>query len=62
MIVSGEALTADLVAQFHARLDSELHNLYGPTEAAIDVSWSGKSPDDRKATVSIGRAIRHTGF
>jgi amino acid adenylation domain-containing protein/non-ribosomal peptide synthase protein (TIGR01720 family) len=59
VIVSGEALTPDLVTRFHARLDSELHNLYGPTEAAVDVSW-WKSPNDRGATVSIGKAISNT--
>lgn len=38
VICSGEGLPPDLVRQFHARFEAELHNLYGPTEAAIDVT------------------------
>ena len=59
VIVSGEALPADLVERFHSRLGAELHNLYGPTEAAVDVTW-WPSPNDPSATVSIGKPIANT--
>ncbi|HEV7518415.1 MAG TPA: amino acid adenylation domain-containing protein, partial [Thermoanaerobaculia bacterium] len=58
VIASGEALSAELVAGFYARLPwSELHNLYGPTEAAVDVtSWACRRGAAVRA-VPIGRPI-----
>ncbi|MFI9275592.1 amino acid adenylation domain-containing protein [Kitasatospora sp. NPDC052896] len=57
MLCSGEALTADLVEQVHARLDCDLHNLYGPTEAAVDVTAIRCEPG---RPVTIGRPIANT--
>jgi amino acid adenylation domain-containing protein len=62
VIVSGEALPADLVEAFHARLGGELHNLYGPTEAAVDVtSWPCR-PGSAAAAVPIGRPVANTAI
>ncbi len=58
VLCSGEALPAELVAQFHGLLDVRLYNLYGPTEASIDVThwWC-----ERGATaVPIGRPVWNT--
>jgi amino acid adenylation domain-containing protein len=66
VMASGEALTADLVARFHARFGAprpggapavELRNLYGPTEAAVEVSSWRCSPADAGRGVPIGRPI-----
>ncbi|MDB5406692.1 MAG: dimodular nonribosomal peptide synthase [Rhodospirillales bacterium] len=57
VICSGEALTAEVQAQFAATLAVPLHNLYGPTEAAVDVtSWACR-PDAGNGPVPIGRPI-----
>ncbi len=56
VFASGEALPADLVAQWTQKCSGKLHNLYGPTEAAVDVSfWECSLRADGK--VPIGRAI-----
>jgi amino acid adenylation domain-containing protein len=57
VVASGEALSAELVRRFAARLGAALHNLYGPTEAAVDVTdWRCADPGGR-ATAPIGRPI-----
>jgi amino acid adenylation domain-containing protein len=62
VVCSGEALSADLAARFHARMPSstELHNLYGPTEAAVDVTYHPCVRDDARRTVPIGRPVANT--
>ena len=62
VICSGEALLAELQAQFYATLDVPLHNLYGPTEAAVDVSYWHCRPDANASlgSVPIGRPIWNT--
>ncbi|MGO4853431.1 amino acid adenylation domain-containing protein [Phaeovulum sp. W22_SRMD_FR3] len=57
---SGEELTADHRARFHARLTAELHNLYGPTEAAVDVSYWPATPEDVSAPLPIGWPVWNT--
>ena len=59
VIVSGEALPAQLQQRFFNRLDAQLHNLYGPTEAAVDVTfWQCKKDNlTNQNTVPIGRPI-----
>ena len=39
VICSGEALTAELCAEFSRQSTARLTNLYGPTEATVDVTW-----------------------
>jgi acyl-coenzyme A synthetase/AMP-(fatty) acid ligase len=62
VVCSGEALSAELAARFHARMPSstELHNLYGPTEAAVDVTYHPCVRDDARRTVPIGRPVANT--
>ncbi|HEU4562188.1 MAG TPA: amino acid adenylation domain-containing protein, partial [Longimicrobium sp.] len=56
--VSGEAVSAALVRQFHQRLPGvELTNQYGPTESGEVTEWSC-DPDAER--VSIGRAIHNS--
>jgi amino acid adenylation domain-containing protein len=57
--VSGEALSADLVERFAARLGAELLNLYGPTEAAVEVSYWLCRTGPR---VPIGRPIANAAL
>ncbi|MFI0822816.1 amino acid adenylation domain-containing protein, partial [Streptomyces sp. NPDC021098] len=59
VMCSGEALPADLAAQFHRTLPhAELHNLYGPTETAVDVtSWHSVADS---GVVPIGRPVWNT--
>ncbi|HEX3128096.1 MAG TPA: non-ribosomal peptide synthase/polyketide synthase [Thermoanaerobaculia bacterium] len=60
VMASGEALPADLVNRFFARLPQgvELHNLYGPTEAAVDVTFHAcRSGEER---IPIGRPVANT--
>ncbi|WP_424188006.1 amino acid adenylation domain-containing protein [Actinokineospora sp. G85] len=60
VLCSGEALPADLAAQFRAQLPTvELHNLYGPTEASVDVSSLRAEPTDLPTT-PIGRPVWNT--
>ncbi len=60
VVASGEALTAQLIRRFFARLGVsgvELHNLYGPTEASVDVSFWPCVPAPPRSVVPIGRPI-----
>ncbi|WP_353473925.1 amino acid adenylation domain-containing protein [Salipiger sp. H15] len=57
---SGEALTAEHRARFHARVTAQLHNLYGPTEAAVDVTYWDAAPDDRSTPLPIGFPVWNT--
>jgi amino acid adenylation domain-containing protein/non-ribosomal peptide synthase protein (TIGR01720 family) len=60
VICSGEALPAELAAEFRRTLDIPLHNLYGPTEASVDVtSWESTS-EDPLSTTPIGRPVWNT--
>jgi amino acid adenylation domain-containing protein len=60
---SGEALTREVVANFHASGSaSRLHNLYGPTEASIDVSHWTCEPGETRAAVPIGHPIWNTAL
>ncbi|HKS43658.1 MAG TPA: amino acid adenylation domain-containing protein, partial [Amycolatopsis sp.] len=55
VINGGEALPAELVPEFHARLDAELLNLYGPTEATLEITaWNCAAPHP-SGRVPIGR-------
>ncbi|PPK65377.1 non-ribosomal peptide synthetase [Actinokineospora auranticolor] len=58
VLCSGEALPADLAAEFHGAIEAELHNLYGPTEAAVDVTHWACEPG--AAAVPIGRPVWNT--
>jgi amino acid adenylation domain-containing protein len=60
VICSGEALTADLVEEFHRQSPARLHNMYGPTEAAIDVTHAPARPG--QDPVPIGRPITNTAI
>ncbi|HEU0076257.1 MAG TPA: amino acid adenylation domain-containing protein, partial [Longimicrobiaceae bacterium] len=56
--VSGEAVSAALVRQFHERLPGvELTNQYGPTESGEVTEWACDPGAER---VSIGRAIHNS--
>ncbi len=57
---SGEALTADHRARFHARMTAQLHNLYGPTEAAVDVTWWDAGAADVSNPMPIGHPVWNT--
>ncbi|MFE3836164.1 amino acid adenylation domain-containing protein [Pseudogemmobacter sonorensis] len=59
---SGEELTADQRARFHATVTAGLHNLYGPTEAAVDVSHWSATPDDRSNPLPIGFPVWNTAL
>ncbi|MEU1729578.1 amino acid adenylation domain-containing protein [Streptosporangium sp. NPDC020145] len=61
VVCSGEALPADLAADFRRALGAGLHNLYGPTEAAVDVTYQEYTGDPGAATVPIGRPVWNTG-
>ena len=60
VIVSGEALAADLVMQFNAHMKADLHNLYGPTEAAVDVTAWQCPGSGSVSNVPIGKPIANT--
>ncbi|KEO82561.1 non-ribosomal peptide synthetase, partial [Tumebacillus flagellatus] len=60
VMCSGEALPAELVERFFARLDARLHNLYGPTEAAVDVTYWECQPNTGQLLVPIGRPVANT--
>jgi amino acid adenylation domain-containing protein/non-ribosomal peptide synthase protein (TIGR01720 family) len=61
VLSSGEALPAELRDEFLTRLPgTQLHNLYGPTEAAVDVTFWSCGPNDRTASVPIGRPVANT--
>ncbi|WP_181838499.1 amino acid adenylation domain-containing protein [Nocardia africana] len=54
---SGEALPADVAAEFHRLLPgTALYNYYGPTEAAVDVTCEQVLPG---AAVTLGRPIEN---
>ncbi|HEX9936446.1 MAG TPA: amino acid adenylation domain-containing protein [Longimicrobium sp.] len=56
--VSGEAVSAALVRQFHQRLPGVgLYNQYGPTESGEVTEWACDAAAER---VSIGRAIHNS--
>ncbi|HVG45013.1 MAG TPA: amino acid adenylation domain-containing protein, partial [Longimicrobium sp.] len=56
--VSGEAVSAALVRQFHLRLPGVgLYNQYGPTESGEVTEWACDADAER---VSIGRAIHNS--
>ncbi|MEV5651261.1 amino acid adenylation domain-containing protein [Nocardia sp. NPDC052254] len=56
---SGEALPADVAAEFHRLLpDTALHNYYGPTEAAVDVTGERVLPG---AAITLGRPLENVG-
>ncbi|HKV40162.1 MAG TPA: amino acid adenylation domain-containing protein, partial [Blastocatellia bacterium] len=60
VVCSGEALSAELEAHFHAILDVPLHNFYGPTEAAIEVSAWDCPREGTAGPVPIGHPIWNT--
>ena len=60
VIASGEALSAELVKAFHARLSANLDNLYGPTEAAVDVTYWPCPRQGDLSVVPIGRPVANT--
>ncbi|MEU6066690.1 amino acid adenylation domain-containing protein [Streptomyces sp. NPDC047082] len=60
VICSGEALSPELVAEFHRRLDVPLHNLYGPTETAVDVTFRPCPAGAAGGVVAIGRPVANT--
>lgn len=53
----GEALSADLIERFYARLPANLYNLYGPTEATIDATFWACELEGNQQIVPIGRPI-----
>ncbi|MFJ2773990.1 amino acid adenylation domain-containing protein [Streptomyces sp. NPDC087300] len=60
---SGEALTRELEADFHATVDAPLSNLYGPTETAVDVTaWDCRPGEgaDTGRPVPIGEPVANT--
>ena len=62
VVCSGEALPAELVERFHARMPPsvELHNLYGPTECAVDVTYWPCARGGARRTIPIGRPVANT--
>ncbi|GGQ35593.1 hypothetical protein GCM10010266_68720 [Streptomyces griseomycini] len=59
---SGEALSRELEADFHATADAPLTNLYGPTETTVDVTaWDCRPADATNAgPVPIGEPVTNT--
>nr|APD72048.1 non-ribosomal peptide synthetase 14 [Streptomyces sp.] len=67
VVCSGEALSGDLVARFHASAGADgsvaLENLYGPTEAAVDVTAASCLPESPVAgttSAPIGSPVWNT--
>ncbi|MFF8831197.1 amino acid adenylation domain-containing protein [Streptomyces sp. NPDC015131] len=66
VVCSGEALSGDLVARFHASAGAmgvALENLYGPTEAAVDVTAASCPPREASAgaaSAPIGSPVWNT--
>jgi amino acid adenylation domain-containing protein len=60
-IVAGESCPPALVdSHYHRQPDAQLYNEYGPTEASVWSTVALCRPDQRTASVPIGRAIAHT--
>nr|WP_296265932.1 non-ribosomal peptide synthetase [Pseudomonas sp. UBA6562] len=57
LLLGGEALGAELVAQIRARFDGQVVNLYGPTEATIDSCHQAIERAIDGAIAPIGRPI-----
>ncbi len=59
LLLGGEALSGDLVAELRGCTDATLHNMYGPTETTI---WSTHAAiaDTPKGIVGIGQPIANT--
>ncbi|MFD1119771.1 non-ribosomal peptide synthetase [Sphaerisporangium aureirubrum] len=60
VVCSGEALSAELVADFRRRSGAQLFNLYGPTEAAVDVTYWDCARISPSGVVPIGRPVWNT--
>ncbi|MEO3808651.1 non-ribosomal peptide synthase/polyketide synthase [Sphaerisporangium sp. B11E5] len=60
VVCSGEALPAELVAEFRGLLGAGLSNLYGPTEAAVDVTSWDCAEDGPSGAVPIGHPVWNT--
>ncbi|WP_158679354.1 non-ribosomal peptide synthetase, partial [Streptomyces sp. Tu 6176] len=63
VVCSGEALSTDLAARFHASAGTRpiaLENLYGPTEAAVDVTRAPAQPTDDSHSIPIGTPVWNT--
>ncbi len=56
----GDVLTADVVQQFYACLDANLHNMYGPTEVAIDSLFYSVPRVRLYKTIPIGKPVANT--
>ncbi|WP_406648520.1 LLM class flavin-dependent oxidoreductase [Aliisedimentitalea scapharcae] len=59
LLIGGEALSGDLVAELHACTNAQIHNMYGPTETTI---WSttqtlGAAP---RGIADIGKPVGNT--
>jgi amino acid adenylation domain-containing protein len=54
VFAGGEALPADLVRRFFARLNAELHNCYGPSEAGVEATSFVCSAVDSRRSIPIG--------
>ena len=57
VLLGGEALPDDLVAQLHGAGPVQILNMYGPTETTI---WSTHAPVKRGAPITIGQPIANT--
>jgi amino acid adenylation domain-containing protein len=61
LFCGGEALGAEVVRRFRARLPgAEVYNLYGPTEATIDATWWACGEGGGAGAVPIGRPVANT--
>ncbi|MFF1483681.1 amino acid adenylation domain-containing protein [Streptomyces sp. NPDC058319] len=63
VVCSGEALSADLAARFHASAAPRpvaLENLYGPTEAAVDVTRAPARTTGNSHSIPIGTPVWNT--
>ena len=60
VICSGEALTAELCAEFSRQSTARLTNLYGPTEATVEVTYWDHPAEPVEGIVPIGRPVWNT--
>ncbi|MET9149637.1 condensation domain-containing protein, partial [Streptomyces sp. NPDC004042] len=63
VVCSGETLSADLAARFHASAAPRpvaLENLYGPTEAAVDVTRAPARTTGNSHSIPIGTPVWNT--